>query len=330
MEPNDPTSYDALVHQALAAYDLIEPNLTFIRHSDNVTYKVTTGDSETYLLRIHQPVTAALGAHGADFNMVHSELLWLQALNQKTGLTLQKPVQNRKGRLVTRLTNAGAQIHSSLLTWVEGEPYVRDLECEATAAQIGRILATLHNQASNWEFPPGFERPRRDRAYFKGVLRGLIPAVEDGRIREADYRELAKSIEVLLGRMGSLGEEQSGVGIIHGDTHKGNMLIHQGEIRLIDFSFCCLGHPLFDLGICLSDMEPELHRYCMAGYRSLRGLPDDYQRWIEGYFMGSVVGAFSFWVANPAAQELLARKLPQITRDFAARYNRDERFWVLD
>ena len=84
---------------------------------------------------------------------------------------------------------------------------------------------------------------------------------------------------------------------------------------------------MFDLGICLSDMKPALHPYCMAGYRSLRALPDDYQRWIEGYFIGSVVGTFSFWVANPATQEILASKVPQITRDFATRFNRDERFW---
>jgi Ser/Thr protein kinase RdoA (MazF antagonist) len=330
MEPTDPASNEALAHQALAAYDLPEPQLAFIRHSDNVTYKVTTGDSGTYLLRIHQPVTAALGAHGADFNMVNSEMLWLQALNQETDLALQRPVLNRDGDLVTRLTNAGAQIHCTLLTWVEGEPYLRDLECEATAAQIGKILATLHNQAAAWEFPPGFDRPRRTPAYFEGVLRCLVPAVEDGRIREANYTELAQAVEVLVARMQYAGEEHSQVGIIHGDGHKGNMLIHGGEIRLIDFSFCCLAHPLFDLGICLGDMKPELHRVCMAGYRSLRSLPDDYHRWIEGYFIGSVVGAFSFWVANPAAQELLARKLPQITRDFATRYNRDERFWVLD
>lgn len=331
MGPGEPTSFDTLAQQVLARYDLPVARLDFIRHSDNRTYKVSAGDAGTYLLRIHQPITTAMGAHGADIHMVRSEMLWLEALNRETGLTLQQPVRNREGGLVTSQTRAqGVQIHSTVLTWVEGEAYLRDLETEETAAQIGIILATLHNQAAGWELPPGFERPRRDAAYFEGLLRGLIPAVEDGRIHKSDYAELARSVEILVRRMGESGELQSPVGIIHGDAHKGNMLIHAGEIRLIDFSFCAFGPTLFDLGICLSDMKPELHASCLAGYRSLRALPDNYQGWIEGFFVGSVVGTFSFWIANPAAQELLARKVPQVTRDFAALYNRDVRFWNLD
>jgi Ser/Thr protein kinase RdoA (MazF antagonist) len=52
------------------------------------------------------------------------------------------------------------------------------------------------------------------------------------------------------------------------------MLLHEGQIRLIDFSFCAFGNFMFDLGICLSDMKPELHHACMKGYESLRALPD--------------------------------------------------------
>jgi Ser/Thr protein kinase RdoA (MazF antagonist) len=116
-------------------------------------------------------------------------------------------------------------------------------------------------------------------------------------------------------------------GIMHADTHKGNMLHHDGEIRLIDFSFCAVGNYMFDLGICFSDMKESLHRAFLEGYQSLRALPDDHQRLIEGFFVGSMVGTFSHWVANPRAQEMLAVKVPQIARDYAAKFNRGEYFW---
>jgi Ser/Thr protein kinase RdoA (MazF antagonist) len=214
-----------------------------------------------------------------------------------------------------------------LLSWVDGKPYTRELETEKTAYRIGTLLATLHNHASRWKIPKGFKRPRRDKKYFENMLSGIMPAVKDGRISLADYSELSRSISLLIDMISQLDEGQQFYGILHADTHKGNMLYHEGEIRLIDFSFCAFGNYMYDLGICLSDMKEELHRFCLQGYQSLRELPENYQQLIEGFFLGSIVGTFSFWVPNPNAQEILARKVPQITRDYAAKFNQGEHFW---
>jgi len=40
-----------------------------------------------------------------------------------------------------------------------------------------------------------------------------------------------------------------------------------------------------------------------------------------------MVGTFSFWVENLRTQELLARKVPQIAREYARKFNRREHFW---
>jgi len=325
---NNQGKFDTIAQTVLKKYEINEPRLTFIRHSDNVTYKVTSAESNTFLLRIHVPVTTAMGTHGADYDMVNSEVLWLLALDQETNLTLQKPVKNRSDSLVTCLpTEERTTIHCTLLHWIDGKLYHRDLESESTAYQIGTILATLHNHASQWVIPGGFERPRRDIPYFETMLSGLLPAVKDGRISSSDYTELSKSISLLIDMISSLDEGPNYHGIMHADMHKGNMLYHEGNIRLIDFSFCAFGNYMFDLGICLSDMKVELHRFCLDGYQSLRELPENYQQLIEGFSIGSMVGTFSFWVPNPRCQEILVRKVPQITKDFAIKYNHNERFW---
>ena len=321
--------FNDVARRAVAEYDIRGYTLTFIRHSDNVAFRVESPGSGAYLLRIHVPVTSAMGAHGADSSAVSSELLWLEALSQDTDLVLQKPVRNRAGALVTHVPAEGAAlpVNCTLLRWVEGQPYHRDLESGQTAHQIGEILATLHMHASQWGIPAGFKRPRRDIAYFEGVLQGIQPALQDGRISPADYSEFERSIASLIEMLRPLDENRQTYGIMHADAHKGNMLYHEGQIRLIDFSFCAFGNFMFDLGVCLSDMRERQHRAFLEGYQSLRTLPDGHRRLIEGFFVGAMVGTFSFWVANPRAQEILVARVPQIARDYASKFNRGTYFW---
>ena len=86
-------------------------------------------------------------------------------------------------------------------------------------------------------------------------------------------------------------------------------------------------HALAILVTWQSIMEESLHRAFLEGYQSLRPLPGGHQRLIEGFFIGSIVGTFSYWVVSPQAQERLATKVPQIARDYAARFNRGASFW---
>jgi Ser/Thr protein kinase RdoA (MazF antagonist) len=230
---------------------------------------------------------------------------------------------------VTEVPNPDAEttFNCTLLNWLDGQPYHRDLESERTAGQIGTILAKLHLHASQWQMPKNLRRPARDTAYFEGVLRGLLPALDDGRIRLEDFKVYEQSIGLLTDFMRSLPTDRQTHGIMHADTHKGNMLCDDGEMRLIDFSFCSLGYYMFDLGVCLSDMKRQLHSICLESYESVRGLPDGHERQIEGFFVGSVVGTFSYWVSNPRAKKLLARKVPQVAMEYASKFNNGECFW---
>jgi Ser/Thr protein kinase RdoA (MazF antagonist) len=327
----DHGDYDDIASRALEHYDIRDPRLTFLRHSDNLTYKVDSLSNDSFLLRIHIPITKAMGVHGSDPQMVKSELMWLEALNRDTDLLLQKPIRNKQGNLVTHISNEETPFscNCTLLHWIEGQDYNRDLETEDTAYQIGEILAKLHNHSEWWQIPEGFKRPNRDIDYFKRVLAGLLPAVEDGRIRSTDFFEFKTSIDLLLEIIRLMGDCRKNRGIIHADPHKGNMLLYEGAIRLIDFSFCAFGHFMFDIGICLSDMKENLHQSFLRGYKSLRILPDDYKEWIEGFFIGSMVGTLSYWVPNPQTQNRLREKAPNIAQKFSKKFNQGERFWFI-
>jgi Ser/Thr protein kinase RdoA (MazF antagonist) len=328
-------SSETLARQALAAYRPEAAHLkffrrmVFIRHGDTIAYQVKTTTGENFLLRLHIPKTQSMGTHGAEYAAVNSELLWLEALCQDTDLVLQKPIRNQSGALVTQVQppETGEKINCTLLRWVVGEPYRRDLETSDSAFLIGKIAAKLHNQASGWQIPEGFTRPDRDIPYFEKVLQGIQPAVADGRISSSDYIVLETSVHLLIEQLRGMSKDQRLYGLMHADMHKGNMLLHQGQIRLIDFSFCAFGNFMFDLAICMSDMKKELHSAFLAGYQSLRPLPAGYQSLIEGFFVGSMVGTFSYWVPDPVATVLLTRKVPQMIEEYAVKYNQGARFW---
>lgn len=322
--------FTEVAQQALKEYNLAGSPFTYLQHSENVTFKVQRPDGKACLLRIHYPVVPALGEHGLNPSTVKSELLWLEALRRKTDLPIPQPIRNRRGHLVTRITfNREQRFNCTMLEWLEGEPYQQNLESEETAVQMGIIVGRLHQFASQWYLPAGFTRPRRDITYFQKAFQTLTPAVEDKRISYQDYKRLETSLDILTRMMQSLRSSNKTDGILHGDLHKGNFLYHRGEIRLIDFSFCCTGNFMFDLGICFSDMNPALHPFFLEGYKNYMPLPFNYAFLIEAFFIGSMLGTFSFWVDNPNAQEILVRKVPYIAQEYAAKFNRDERFWPL-
>jgi Ser/Thr protein kinase RdoA (MazF antagonist) len=316
----------ALASRALTEYGLSSPALTFIQHSENVTFKVESG-AAGYLLRLHVPRSPSFGSHGEDRATIRSELQWLEALS-RNHLPVQHPVRNRADDLVTQLEDyPNGFVNCSLLTWLEGDLYTRELETPDTVAQIGTLVGQLHLHASRWRPPHGFLRPRRDIAYYERVVHALEPAVEDGRVAYQDFKSLQAAVEVLIGLIRGMRKSRKTEGLIHADLHRGNFIYQQGHVSPIDFSFCAFGHFAFDLGICLASISPTLHPVFLVNYDRLFALPQDFGRLIEAFFIGGYVGTLALWVSDPDAQETLAQRVPYIAREFAARFNRDERFW---
>ena len=316
-----------LANRALDKYNLSIQDVTYLQHSENVTFKITTL-GKSYLLRLHLPLTKGMGAHGTNPKVIRSELLWVDSLHRNK-LPVPKSVRNRLGEFVTRVKAVKGKppVNCTVLEWLEGEVYTREMESVDSVAQIGNLVGRTHLHASKWRFPSEFKRPRRDATYFMDVLASLQPAVDDGRINYHDFKTLQLSIQELAGMLQPGRKTKSLIGLLHGDLHRGNFLNYNSEIRLIDFSLCALGYFAYDIGTCLSNINPALHDIFLANYTQFLPLPANYERLIEGFFIASHVVTFSFWLDNPDAQETLAQRVPYIAQEFAARFNRDERFW---
>jgi hypothetical protein len=101
--------------EVLSLYSITEPEIEFIRHNENITFKVTDKqDNKTYLLRIHKPSTAGLYGIQHTLEGLESEMYILQGLARGEYLPAQKPVAGRMGQLVTAYT--GSEIGSCYAT----------------------------------------------------------------------------------------------------------------------------------------------------------------------------------------------------------------------
>jgi Ser/Thr protein kinase RdoA (MazF antagonist) len=322
---NDPQIMK-VASKALEKYDLGVEEVVYLQHSENITFKVRAS-GKWYLLRLHLPLTSGMGAHGADPQVIHSEMVWLKSL-RRDKLPVPYPVRNKAGDFVTRVAGADRKpVNATMLEWREGDLYTREMESEDTVAQIGILAGRLHSHASRWRLPATFKRPVRNADFFAKAVDSLKIAVEDGRLDYHDFKTLHTSIQGLCQTLTSIRKTRKNFGLLHGDLHRGNFLYQNGEISVIDFSLSAFGYFTYDLGTCLSNMQPSLHPLFLSGYSRYFPLPKNYEWLIEGFFIASYVVTFSFWLENPDAQEVLSQRVPYIAREYAARFNREERFW---
>ena len=107
--------------EALSLYSLARPETEFIRHNENMTYKITDIDKH-YVLRIHKPVGGFThifyNADQSRNELIKSELDIIYALKTGTDLPLQTPTRGTNGDLVQVLTDSTPV---TLLEWVDGQ-----------------------------------------------------------------------------------------------------------------------------------------------------------------------------------------------------------------
>jgi Ser/Thr protein kinase RdoA (MazF antagonist) len=88
---------------------------------------------------------------------------------------------------------------------------------------------------------------------------------------------LQRLVDTLERRLRKFGQAPDRYGLIHADFRLANLLIHNGNTRVIDFDDCGIGWFLYDAGTAVSFFEhkpevPELMEAWKEGYRRVRPL----------------------------------------------------------
>jgi Ser/Thr protein kinase RdoA (MazF antagonist) len=267
----EPVARRAVAEHGLAA----DCTLTLLNVSENATYAVDDpATGERTVLRLHRR-----GYH--DAVAIESELSWLDAIRNETGLRTPKVLPAPDGRRVISLAEDGVldPRHVVRFEWLPGiEPTPADERLPQWFELLGAVTARLHRHARDWRAPAGFRRFAWD---YDGAFGSVARwgRWQDGIAVGAAEREvLARLDATLRDRLAAHGQGRERYGLVHADLRLANLLVNDDETYLIDFDDCGQGWFLYDFGSAVSFFEhdpriPELTDAWARGYRTVGELP---------------------------------------------------------
>ena len=306
----DATSQLSLCRKALDQYDLKVRHSEFIRHSENITFKISA-DSGNYLLRIHYPLSGIIDPEFVNKEKINSELQWLEALNSDSTLKVQSPVYNINGNMVSTIEHDGNTLFCSLLTWLEGTVRYEDQTyTTAQAENLGKMVAKLHDHAASWQLPSGFTRPEHN---FQRLQMCLDKLLTENRELAFFDNHTAITLQKTVDKIKicyQLEQQEHNWGLVHGDICENNYLINGDEVSPIDFSLCGFGSFSEDItGSLLHIFREDMWQAYFRGYSSIRVLPENLKNRIEAFVISSDLSNWSFHCTNPLEHEWLTNSV---------------------
>ena len=279
---------EPIARRALAEYGVgPDADLTLLNVSENATYAVddlSTG--ERTVLRVHRH-----GYH--DGRAIESELAWLDALREDTGVRTPRVLPTADGRRLLSMPEDGQPDprHVVRFEFLPGvEPEEAGSSLPASFELLGAITARMHEHALRWQRPPGFTRFAWD---YDGAFGNVARwgRWQDGMaIGAAETEVLGRLDAALQHRLARFGSDPHRYGLVHADLRLANLLADGNERYVIDFDDCGFSWFLYDFGTAVSFFEddprvPELTDAWVRGYRSVRDLPADDEAEIPTFVM---------------------------------------------
>lgn len=290
---------NALLTEALAAFDLDDARAEFIQQHENAVYRV----DGRYLLRIHKAADGLLVDHDPDKS--RAELAFLRHLADKD-LHVQRPIAEAVLADGTMTT---------LLTWLEGH---RITEAEFTTDmqhQIGAMVARLHQASSDFLHP---DQRRYDATHALEQAEAIHQMGERYHLNMDEIDAARQAAQVIAER---LDRASGGFIAIHCDLSQSNILLTDYGPAPIDFSLCGLGHPMHDLSVLLGNTSTQAQQLAFAEGYIRAGGHIDLPLLDAGYALGlleALVIHADTWPKEPWFAPRLTRWANEMLRPLAA------------
>jgi Ser/Thr protein kinase RdoA (MazF antagonist) len=244
--------------------------------SENATFALSDpADGRELVLRVHRVGYSSPAE-------IRSELAWIEALRQERVVETATPVPGRDGELLQTLSSQSGEPSRNAVAFARLPGAAPDPAADAARwfDRLGELTARMHRHARGWGLPPGFRRKRWDLdsmvgpAAFWGSWRDAIGLTPRGSaIIEA-------ALQLIDGRLARYGSRPDRFGLVHADLHLANLLVHDSQLRIIDFDDCGFSWFMYDFATAVSFIEhqpnvPELLAAWTAGYRRVAILSDE-------------------------------------------------------
>jgi Ser/Thr protein kinase RdoA (MazF antagonist) len=283
-EGQEGAGLEPLAREALSRWGLGgNTRLDLIKHRENAVFGVSTADGHRFALRVHR----------ADYHTdasLRSELQWMTALRE-AGIATPAVIPTPDGDIFVRAHVPGVphEHQCDLLSWVNGTPLgsaeQRSFSAEEAVARTylaaGRLAARIHNQATDWVLPRGFERPSWDEAGCLGPEALWGHWSELACLTAEEKTLLADGGRATVETLGRFGKAPDRYGLVHSDLVPDNLLDDGVETAIIDFDDCGFGWHLWEMATGVywhlggDSYQPALNAF-VQGYREHRALPAEH------------------------------------------------------
>lgn len=312
---------------ALKSWGITAKGIDLIKIRENAVYKITTTDGTRYALRIHRP-----GYH-TDAE-IQTENYWMQALADY-GIEVPILVPTTDNRYITTITvhNIPEARQVDLLEWIDAQPlgnFEEGLGSDTDGIRhsfrvIGTIMARMHNQSSAWS-------PRETLVRHAWDCDGLVGEQPFwGKFWElealsGDQRKLIRSMRNRIrDQLSQYDKGPEHYGFIHADLVVENILVSNGQVRVIDFDDAGFGWYLFDIATVLyfflDDPGYQLaYDALLSGYRAERELTNATLADLP-LFLAARATTYLGWVHTRAETET-AQELTRMIVEQACNYAR--------
>lgn len=242
-------------------------SVEMINLSENATYRVEAPNGQRWALRVHRD-----GYHSK--TAVASELAWLMDLRNSGVVITPRPVIGRDGEIIQLVSHPAMQRprHVVLSDWETGaEPGIGE-NLSKPFEVLGEVTARMHLHARQWKRPAWFQRHTWDFETSLGEERPHWGRWRDGMGVDGEKAKLfGRTVDLIGMRLNTYGQDNERFGLIHCDLRLANLLIDNGQVKVIDFDDCGFGWYMYDAATPVSFYEHEPH------------VPDLIESWKTGY-----------------------------------------------
>jgi Ser/Thr protein kinase RdoA (MazF antagonist) len=267
------------------------------------------GGGKPVILRVHRP-----GYHTV--NGIRSELAWMRALQAEGGVPTPQAIPGRDGEDVQTVAHPSLAKPRNcvLFAFIEGAEPRQDTDLTEPFRKLGEVTARTHLHSLRWQRPAYFERTVWDFEHSIGATPNWGPWSEGPNMTAARKPLLQRLVDAMQRRLQRYGQGTDRYGLIHADFRLANLLIHNGDIRVIDFDDCGLGWFLYDAGTAVSFFEhkpevPGLIDAWAEGYRRVRPLSKEDEAELPTFVILRRMILFA-WMGSHAETDLAKQEGP--------------------
>jgi Ser/Thr protein kinase RdoA (MazF antagonist) len=312
-----------LTSEALARFGLPpDASVTFLRHGENTTYRVTAAVGRRFALRIGRP--------GYQTELAtRSELAWMEDL-RSCGVRTARAVPGIDGDPLQTVSAPGGPARTAVLfEWIDGVPLSAVEEVEPWA-RLGELMARIHEHARTWTRPEWFTRPAWDADALVGDEPRWGPPDPERVFSGEDRAALEDCRAEVFVRLRAIGAGADRFGLIHADLGFENALVaDDGTVTILDFDDSGDSWYMHELAGALypydrSEGLRERRDALVSGYRRVRELAGELLAELPTFLMARRIQTLG-WVFSRAETAHAGRQrpgriqsTPQATREYLA------------